>query len=155
MKIQRNAKVNAAWEDPYAPPASYLSKYYGDDNYVDAEPETIEYEFEFELDADISIDKEGNWEWLDDSEDVVPNANGDVVMEEEPYFVIEDTDSIIWDVDDILGPYLPYEAGKYHISGAVKLVYTITYVDEDSRFADDIDFVAAKSSINNFEFTLI
>lgn len=131
-------------------------------------------EIVLDLDAIIIMDKDGFWEY-EDTEYPWAKGNGysedvwETESSEYPSMDLTTVDEVVEHTDELLEPLLPFAAGRYHISGTVKLVYTVEgveryeeylgrgYHDEDvideEYFTEnaEINFQYDQSSINNFE----
>lgn len=129
--------------------------WYGGKEYSDYDPHYPESEevedtekIYLELDANIYIDKDGSWEYEDlDYPWAKPRASSEVWYSESskyPTIVICTKIDAVEYVDNLLEPLLPFESGKYHISGEVELVFDVSgiiryyeYLGQGSKNGDD------------------
>lgn len=156
---------------------------YGNSNYLQdpqerPEPEYLSdtEEIEFNLDTVITIDEDGTWDYEDkDYTWARSNEENDEYWWTEselyPAMPFVSYDEIVEYTDDLLDSLLPFKAGRYRISGIVKLVFFVDGVEyykeyigegpedevggvyEDEYVSDraDVDFQYNESSIEDFE----
>ena len=156
--------------------------WYGGKEYSDYEPHYPESEeisgeeqLSLQLDADIEIFKDGSWEYEDQEYPWATSTSRDGVWYSEssdyPAIELGYPYDIVEYVDSLLEPLLPFKEGRYHISGDVELVFTVSdiiryyeYLGQGSKDEDDpvydedfyvddaeVEFEFDKSSIDNFE----
>ena len=117
------------------------------------DPEEVDEDVTVEFDMDrvrIDVDKSGSWEYVDDSflDDVLTD---DTLYSEEYDVKVRDRNGLLEDLDDILKYDIPVEAGEYHISCHVTLVYHITGIEKYDEYPDDNYGDSSEYSTENAE----
>lgn len=135
---------------------------------LSAEDEVIE----LSLDADIIIDKDGSWTYTDEEYPWAASDEKDGTWyTDDSYRVrIGDKVDMVEKVDELLEVMLPSQPGKYHITGNVKLVFSVEGIQvkrdyfwderhgsdyDEEAYTDDAEvyFDSDKSKITDFEIT--
>ena len=89
-------------------------------------------------DVIIEVNEDGSWDYEDESYDWAKDSGSKIWYGSEPLTEVkvrEYTD-IVEDVDDILYPNIPSDAGRYKINGEVHLVYYLTNIYAWEEFND-------------------
>lgn len=114
---------------------------------------------EFQFNTVVNIDKDGNWEYPEESLNDFNGEGKDGAWEGEEYpKQIRDRNGFIEDFDSVVMPHMPMKEGKYRIKGTAFMHYWISGWDEeheddglDFQEASEIMFIDRDSYIDNFE----
>lgn len=159
-----NKPVNASWYD--VPERDLNPPEYPEPD------ETVEDigEVDFDLDCNIIMDSDGYWEYENNDYSFVKSDPKEEYWYSNEYNIPFEYDpvTIVEDLDELLIPLLPAEAGKYHIEGYVDMIYQLEDIDiyrkwyGEDDYDEDFDtdhmvkhFDANESRIKNFKWTKI
>lgn len=161
---KKNKAVNASWYD--VPERDLNPPEYPE---PDEEVEDVG-EVEFDLDCNIIMDSDGYWEYENNDYSFVKSDPKEEYWYSNEYNIPFEYDpvTIVEDLDELLTPLLPAEAGKYHLEGYVDMIYKLQEIDiyrkwyREDDYDEDIDtdhmtkyFDSNESRIKNFKWTKI
>lgn len=147
-----------ALEDAQLVPPEYSEVMY--------ESDTIEL-LEVELDAVVIIDEHGNWEYEDVEYPWAKfeySEDGNWYSAEDSIYIGSPVD-IVEAVDEVIETHMPAFAGRYTVSGNIKLAYNISNLVADEQLLEDgsydrtvytddvgVSFLKDKSYVSDFAF---